>query len=70
MPPKTVTYRFCKNFNEQKFVYQLHQKLIQGDINETDNSYSKLTEVFSEVLEKHVAKKSQLVRGTQVTFYE
>ena len=68
MPPKTIRYRSYKNFNETNFVCELDQKLIQGDIYKTENSYSKLTEMFSDVLEKHAPTKSKTIRGNQAPF--
>ena len=45
-------------------VHELDQKLIQGDIYKTDNSYPKLTEIYSEVLEKQAHTK-KTIRGYQ-----
>ena len=79
LPPKTVTYRFYKLFFEKKSVHELDQKLIQGFICKTDNSYSKLTEIFQKYsysklteifqkfLEKHAATKSK-TGGNQAPF--
>ena len=67
LPPKTVTYRFYKLFFEKKYVHELDQKLIQGFICKTDNSYPKLTEIFQKFLEKHAATKSK-TRGNQAPF--
>ena len=49
LPPKTVTYKSYKHFNEKNFVHELDQKLFQGDICKTDNSYSKLPDVCSKL---------------------
>ena len=68
LPPKTLRYRSYKSFNKQDFVHELDQRLIQGDIYKTENSYSKLTEIFSEVLEKHAPMKTKIVRGNQAPF--
>lgn len=67
LPPETVTYRFYKLFFEKKYVHELDQKLIQGFICKTDNSYSKLTEIFQKFLGKHAATKSK-TRGNQAPF--
>ena len=68
LPPKTIKYRSYKLFNKQNFIHELDQKLIQGDIYKTDDSYSKLTEVISEVLDKHAPLKTKTVRGNQAPF--
>ena len=49
-------------------MHELDQKLIQGDIYKTDDSYSKLTEILSEVLEKHAPLKTKTIRGNQAPF--
>ena len=53
IPRKTLRYRSYKTFNKQNFVHELDQKLIKGYIYKTDDSYSKLPEMSSEILEKH-----------------
>ena len=68
LPPKIIRYRSYKNFNEKNFVYELDQKLIQGDIYKTENSYSRLTEILSKTLNKHAPMKSKTVRGNQAPF--
>ena len=68
LPPKIIKYRSYKNFNEKNFVYELDQQLIQGDVYKTENSFSKLTEILSETLNKHAPMKSKTVRGNQAPF--
>ena len=68
LPPKNITYNSHKTFNKQNFVHELDQKLIKGDIYKTDDSYSKLTEIFSEVLEKHAPTNLKTFRGNQAPF--
>ena len=68
LPPKTVRYRSYKTYDKQNFLHELDQKLIQGDIYKTDDSYSKLTEIMSEVLEKHAPLKTKTIRGNQAPF--
>ena len=64
LPPKTIRYRSYKNFNIQSFLHKLDQKLIKEDIYKECDSYSKLTEIFSEVLQKHAPAKSMLLEET------
>ena len=66
--PKTVRYRTYKTYYKQNFLHELNQKLIQGDIYKTDDSYSKLNEIMSEVLEKHAPLKTKTIRGNQAPF--
>ena len=68
LPPKIIRYRSYKTFNQKNFIYELDQKLIQGDIYRTENSYSKLTEILSETLNKHAPMKSKTVRGNHAPF--
>ena len=49
-------------------MHELDQRLIQGDIYKTDDSYSKLTEILSEVLEKHALLNTKTIRGNQAPF--
>ena len=68
LPPKILTYRSYKTFDKQNFVHELDQRLVTGDIYKTKDSYSKLTEIISEVLEKHAPTKSKIIRGNQAPF--
>ena len=68
LPPKTIKYRSYKTYDKQNFLHELDQRLIQGDIYKTDDSYSKLTEILSEVLEKHAPLKTKTIRGNQAPF--
>ena len=45
-----------------------HARQSNDDIYKTDDSYSKLTEIMSEVLEKHVPLKTKTIRGNQAPF--
>ena len=65
LPPKIITNRSYKTFDKQNFAHELDQRLITGDIYKTKDSYSKLTEIISEVLEKHAPTKSKIIRGNQ-----
>ena len=68
LPPKTVTYRSYKNFNENVFLHELDQKLIQGDWYRSDDLYLNLTEIFLSILDKHAPVKSKQIRGNQAPF--
>ena len=68
LPSKAIRHRSYKIFNKQNFVHELDQKLIRGDIYKTDDSYSKLTEIFSKVPEKHAHAKSKTITANQSPF--
>ena len=53
LPPKIVKYRNYKGFNENIFCHELDQTLIKGEIYKSEDPYSKLTEIFQEILQKH-----------------
>ena len=63
---ETIRCSSYKTFNKQNFVRELDQILI--DLYQTDDSYSKLNEIFSEVVEKHAPTKSKTIRGNQACF--
>ena len=68
LPPKTIKYRSYKNFSEPNFCQELDQTLIKGDIYKSEDPYSKFTNIFSEILNKHAPLKSKQVRGNQAPF--
>ena len=68
LPPKTIKYRSYKTNDKQFFLHELDQRLIQGDIYKTDDSYSKLAEILSEVLEKRAPLNAKTIRGNQAPF--
>ena len=65
---KKLKYRSFKNFSETVFLHELHQKLIQGDLQHSDDHYLKLTEIFPSILYKHAPIKSKQIRGIQAPF--
>ena len=68
LPPKALKYKSYKNFNGTVFLHELDQKLIQGDLNCSDDPYFKLTEIFSSILNKHAPIKPKQIRGNQAPF--
>ena len=58
---KKITCRSYKSFNETKFCHDLELALLKEEMHSHDiNSYSKLTEVFSNTLERHAPLKFKL----------
>ena len=68
LSPKIIRYRSYKTFNKQNFAHVLDQKLIEGDIYKASYSYSKLTEIFWEILKKHTPTKLKTTIGKQAPF--
>ena len=47
LPPKTITYRDHKKFDQNSFLCDLDNRLIQGEIyKEKENPYKKLTQIL------------------------
>ena len=69
LPPKVVVYRNYKDFNEKSFLSDLDRKLIRGNIYKNcQNKYSKLTNIFQEVLNHHAPLKQKKIRGNHTPF--
>ena len=69
LPPKFVIYRNQKNFHESNFLRDLDSRLIQGELyKKCDDSYTKMSEIFSEVLNYHGLFKQKSVRGNHAPF--
>ena len=68
-PPKFVIYRDQKNFHESNFLRNLDSRLIQGELYKNcEDPYTKLSEIFSEVLNYHAPLKQKSVRGNHAPF--
>ena len=68
LSPKIINYRNYKGFNENIFCHELDQTLLKGEIYKSEDPYSKLTEIFQEILQKHAPLKSNQVRGNYPPF--
>ena len=69
LPPKFVIYRNKKNFHESNFLCDLDSRLIQGELYKNwEDPYTKLSEIFSEVLNYHAPLKQKSVRGNHAPF--
>ena len=68
LPHKIIKYRNYKGSNENIFFHELDQTLLKGEIYKSKDPYSKLTEIFQEILQKHTPLKSKQVRGNHVHF--
>ena len=61
--PNIISYSSCKYFNENKILHELDQDLTYGDFYMTEDTYSKVTEIFCETINKYTAVKSKNVSG-------
>ena len=69
LPPKFVIYRNHKNFHESNFLRNLGSRLIQGELYKNcEDPYTKLSEIFSEVLNYHAPLKQKSVQGNHAPF--
>ena len=69
LPPKFLIYRNQKNFHESNFLRDLDLRLIHGQLYKNcENPYTKLSEIFSEVLNYHVPLKQKSVRRNHAPF--
>ena len=57
IPPKVISYRCYKDFDDANFCHELDQRLIQGEIYKAPDKYQKLTQVISETLSKFTPVK-------------
>ena len=66
---KFVIYRNQKNFHESNFLRDLDSRLTQGELYKNcEDPYTKLSEIFSEVLNYRVPLKQKSVRGNHASF--
>ena len=69
LPPKFVIYRNQKNFHESNIFRDLDSRLTQGKLYKNcEDPYTKLSEIFSEVLNYHALLKQKSVRGNHAPF--
>ena len=69
LPPKFVIYRNQKNFHESNFLRELDSRLIQGELYKNcEDPYTKLSEIFSKVLNYHAPLNQKSVRGNHAPF--
>ena len=69
LPPKFVICRNQKNFHESNLLCDLDSRLIQGELYKNwENPYTKMSEIFSEVLNYHAPLKQKSVRGNHAPF--
>ena len=63
--PKHAHYRNYKNFNEQDFKLELRGKL---EVNVVDENYETFHNVYLNVLNKHAAIKTKVIRSNQAPY--
>ena len=69
LPPKIITYRDQKDFDQQNFLRDLDKKSVQGELYKScDEPYKKLSEIFNDILNYHAPLKEKQVRGNHAPF--
>ena len=70
MPIKTekIYYGNFKNFNEQKFLEEVKNTDSIFNSDNPNKNYELITDVFSNIAEKHAPLKKRFLRGNQAPF--
>ena len=60
LPPKIIKCRDMKHFDKKKFLHDLDNKLLQGDLyRNCDEPHEELSEVFADILNHHAPLKDK-----------
>ena len=65
---QNVYYRNYKNFNEKKFFSDVKEADFSFASSNPDENYSVLTNVFSNIVNKHAPLKKKILRGNDAPF--
>ena len=68
LKPKNVHYHSYKNFNEEKFLTDVKDADFSFKISNSDENYSVLINVFSNIVNIHVPLKKKILRGNDAPF--
>ena len=68
LKPKNVHYHSYKNFNEEKFLADVKEADFSFKISNSDENYSVLINVFSNIVNIHVPLKKKILRGNDAPF--
>ena len=61
LPPKNISYRDYKNFNQNEFLYELDQEMIKGKFYNEKDQYESFSNLFKKVVDKHAPIKHKMV---------
>ena len=68
LKPIKIKYRSFKHFNENNFIADLENKLKRIDFNKAKNDFSKFSEEFEKIINKHAPIKTKIIRGNDAPF--
>ena len=66
--PKKIYYRNFKNFNEKNFLEEVKNTDFRFNSDDPNENYELITNVFSNIVEKHAPLKKKFLRGNQAPF--
>ena len=68
LKPKKIHYRNFKNFNEENFLEEVKNTDFRLNSDDPNENYELITNVFSNIVEKHTSLKKKFLRGNQAPF--
>ena len=68
LPAKVIEYRNYKTFDQNEFLRNLDQELVQSNSHNDEQQYDIFTSIFRRVLDEHAPLKIKKLRGNQVKF--
>ena len=68
LKPKKIYYRNFKNFNEKNFLEEVKNTDFRFNSDDPNENYELITNVFSNIVEKHAPLKKKFLRGNQAPF--
>ena len=68
LKPKKIYYRNFKNFNEKNFLEEVKNTDFRLNSDDPNENYELITNVFSNIVEKHAPLKKKFLRGNQAPF--
>ena len=68
LKPKTIYFRNFKNFNEKNLLKEVKNTDFRFNSDDPNENYELLTNVFSNIVEKHAPLKRKFLRGNQAPF--
>ena len=66
--PKKIYYRNFKNFNEKNSLEEVKNTDLRFNSDDSNGNYEIITNVFSNIVEKHAPLKEKFLRGNQAPF--
>ena len=68
LPAKVIKYRNYKTFDQNEFLRNIDQELIESNSYNDEQPYDIFTSIFRRILDKHAPLKMKKLRGNQANF--